>query len=770
MATSIFFNGRVISVPGSYTEVDASGLEQVGVSAVGIVAVIGTAVGGMPVSAMSSPDDFIRITKPEKAREYFKSGDLREVSDMLFAPAKDPDIQAGAQEIVAMKVNPATQSEATLANVYGNALLITSKDYGAFTSQINVSIASGTEQGKLITVTFEDTVESGDNIGGDAMFKVKYTKPTGGWDAMTSEVTASGALKCSGTRAAAGRDSDISTQLSANDSVQVVSSSAGDTTQRVVVYGLDASNAALSETLNLNGTTAVIGTAVFSKILGARVIGTTVGTVSVKTDDGGTTILTIAAGTNPTKGLSAAAAMYVGGAALTTVADAASTAALLLIGYSTAGLVQMEKITLNGTTPVVGTATWSEITFIALGLVAAARTVTNTGTALQTSASTQNTLQKMADYVNARAVAGVGGFSCTLITGLTSLGVENLDVTTGAQGAVSCLSPAEPNYYADLWAVIDWLTNNSSLVEGSKISEAKGGAPSNTTSAIYLAGGSEGTTSFSDWQTALNFLKQTRVNSIVVLTADPAVHAALDAHCAYMCGIGRSERDGFVGLMNTALTDVPTKTEAKTQIQALNTRHLRAFAQAVKRYNIAGELQEFMPPFQAAIAAGMQAGAPVGTSLTFKYANILGLRQSSTWNPLDDGEEMIQAGLCFMENVQGVGRRVVRNVTTHLSSDNIAFTEGSVNAAVNFACFNFRTTLEYAVGKRGFAGTVNATKGLAINILGLMVDAGALVDYRSLNIELVVDVLEVGVEMAPVIPINFVKSIIHLVTTRQTAA
>jgi len=168
----------------------------------------------------------------------------------------------------------------------------------------------------------------------------------------------------------------------------------------------------------------------------------------------------------------------------------------------------------------------------------------------------------------------------------------------------------------------------------------------------------------------------------------------------------------------------------------------------------------------------MQAGSSVGTSLTYKFANALSIRQaggSGAWNPTDDSEEMIAAGLCFLENVEGVGRRFVRNITTHLSSSNICFTEASVNEAANFASLNLRTNLEVAVGKKGFAGTVNATKAVAVNTLGLLIDEQVLVAWRSLNIELVVDVLNVEVEVAPVIPINFVATTIHLVTVRQTA-
>ena len=165
----------------------------------------------------------------------------------------------------------------------------------------------------------------------------------------------------------------------------------------------------------------------------------------------------------------------------------------------------------------------------------------------------------------------------------------------------------------------------------------------------------------------------------------------------------------------------------------------------------------------------MQAGSSVGTSLTNKYENSLNFIQHSSWNPTDDGEEMIQAGLLFAEYIEGQGRRWVRNVTTYLTSDNLAFTEASVNEAANYATYEFRTELEYAVGRKGFAGTINATKGIAIGKLDALVLEEILVTWRSLGIELVLDVMEVGVEIAPVIPINFVKSTIHLVAIRQVA-
>lgn len=841
MASTIFFSGRVISSPGSYSEVDASGLESVGLGANGIIAVLGTVEGGRPVSSISEIKDILRIKKPGAGKTAFRSGDIREAIPHMFAPAKDADIQAGAQEIVVMKCNPSVQSTAVLVNAQGDALDLTSIDYGAFTSQINAAIATGTNQGKQVTIVFEDITEAVDDLGGDNLFELKYTTSTSGWDTMTAQLLATGVLSCRATRGEAGLDGDVSTLL-AQGGVRVVSADAGDVGQKVTVYGLDASGAAVSELLTLNGTNAVDGTQVFGagNVFGAKVAGTTLGAVTVSDQVIPTTIMTISLGANQSKGIVVGVTMYASTSPVSLVADAASAADVILIGKSSTGATIIHKVLLAGTAKSLGVTaavtavfTWngtatvtsgdtsevavgdwirldsddqwfkitalvtnvsvtianplglviptgatarsvtksvadfSEITGMAFGDVAAARTITAAAEAARTDPLVQKTVLKMADFFNARAVTSVGGFVFNLITGTTGYLASDLDVMTSA---VNCLDPANPGFTADLATIAAWINQNSILISAAVSSGGSGGAPTNTTNPVFLAGGSEGTAAFTDYQKALNLLKQLRINSVVPLTADPAVAAAIDAHCAYMGGIGRSERDGFVGLMNAALTDVPTKTEAKAQIVDLNSRHMRTWGQAVERFNIAGDRTEFTPPFGAAILAGMQAGSPVGTSLTYKFMNVLSFRQHSTWNPTDDAEEMIQAGLVFAENVDGQGRRVVRNITTHLSSNNLAFTEGSVNEAVNFAVFNFRTNMEISVGKAGFSGTENAAEVEAINTLGLLVDGGGLATWRSLDVELAVEVLEIGVEMAPIIPVNFVKSTIHLVTIAQAAA
>jgi hypothetical protein len=674
-----------------------------------------------------------------------------------------------------MKVNPATQSIASFANAQGNALDVVSLDYGAFTSQINVTIQTGSDllvARKLLTIRFEDTVEAVDNLGGDNIFTLQYSGGANGWGTAIAKVNGTG-IQADATRSYDGESDAITVQFGAAVLVEVLSSNVGDVGQAVTIYGTNAvDTAAQKETVTLNGTTVVTSTLQFRRVLGVIIVGTaTLGTVTVRAAPGGATVISLGIGVMQ-EGAFLGEYQFVNNTTISLVADGATTKQVLIFGRNPSGAAAQEIRALTGAVAVLSVGSYSLIEAIVTGDVEAARTVQVSAVAALASATIQTTVKKAADYFNAKQTVLIGpvtrGFIFTIVTTQTNFLVADLDFTVTPH--VNIFDPAVGAFKADLNAIIAWINQNSQLISASKATGASGGAPSNTSNPVFLAGGVEGTATFADYQAALNLLKQTRINTVVPLTGDPAVHAAVEAHCAYMGGIGRAERDGVVGALNAALTDVPNKTEYKAQVQDLNSRHMRVWGQAIERFNTAGERQEFLPPFGALVVAGMQAGAPVGLPLTSKYMNILGFRQHLSWNPTEDSEELIQAGCIIAVNVEGQGSRIVRNVTSYLIDDNLAFTEASVNQAVNFAVFNFRTALEAAVGQPGFSGTVNAAKGLALNTLGLAVDAGALVAYQGLDLELVLDVLEVSVEMSPVLPINFVETTVHLVTVRQVAA
>jgi len=86
------------------------------------------------------------------------------------------------------------------------------------------------------------------------------------------------------------------TQMSANDTVRVVSSAAGDTTQTLSITGRKADGSLASETLNLNGTTVVTSSNTYERLLKAELSATCAGTVTVARTTGPTTIRVIPIG------------------------------------------------------------------------------------------------------------------------------------------------------------------------------------------------------------------------------------------------------------------------------------------------------------------------------------------------------------------------------------------------------------------------------------------------------------------------------------------
>jgi hypothetical protein len=86
------------------------------------------------------------------------------------------------------------------------------------------------------------------------------------------------------------------TQMSVTETVRIVSSAAGDTTQTVTITGRLADGTIASETLNLNGTTVVTSSNTYERLLKAEMSATATGTVTVARTTGPTTIRVIPIG------------------------------------------------------------------------------------------------------------------------------------------------------------------------------------------------------------------------------------------------------------------------------------------------------------------------------------------------------------------------------------------------------------------------------------------------------------------------------------------
>ena len=61
-------------------------------------------------------------------------------------------------------------------------------------------------------------------------------------------------------------------------------------------------------------------------------------------------------------------------------------------------------------------------------------------------------------------------------------------------------------------------------------------------------------------------------------------------------------------------------------------------------------------------------------------------------------------------------------------------------------------------------------KGLAFDILERLIVDEIIVAFKSLTVDQIGDTFPVSVEIAPVLPINFIPITVHLVAVRATAA
>ena len=756
MATAIFFNGRRINVPQVVSKIDASALSTISPSAVGIVALVGTAEGGVPLTVDTTFSD---MTRSGQVYTRYRTGDLKTASLFAFEPSSDEAVPNGAQRIVGVKVNPATQSTGVLQDGSAvDAVDLTSRDYGLFTEQINITIATGTTQGKQITVVFEDESEVFDDVGGDPVLTVAYAAGSDGYDTITGQVTATQFL-APATKAELGLVAERTADIPAPGVLDVASDNVADTTQTITVYGLDASDVPIKESIALNGTTNVTGSVSFTKVLGCVLDAVAAGTVTVS-DSPISASLFVLATTVLTRGVVLTTATPVNGVVTVTI-DVDDATDCVIRGANASGVEVTERIdlTLANTTPVVGTTVFARITQIELGDTAAARTVSISCNAEAAGHSTYNTVSKLVDRLNT-----LDGFTAAaLVSNPTTFAMTDMDY----EAAVNLLA-VTANFTADLYAVIKKLNTESAYVSAARATGATS-VPANTIAPAFLTGGSEGVTTISEWQAAFELLRKRRVTTIVPLTRDPAVHNLLLSHLVERAGRLRSEANGYVGIGNTDGAG-ESRSTIKSEIQVLQSRHVSAISEECQRFDPeTGDATWYPPYIYASIAAGMQAGSPIGEPLTRKRPAVTDVRNDSSWSVENDVEELIDAGLMMSEKVDNVGIRWIRSITTHLADDNVVFTEMSANESANTAVFELRRQLELKIGQRGLAGSAAAIKGLANDVLGRLIDDEIIVAYRALQVDQIGDVFPVSVEIAPVLPINFIPITVHLVAVRAAA-
>lgn len=317
----------------------------------------------------------------------------------------------------------------------------------------------------------------------------------------------------------------------------------------------------------------------------------------------------------------------------------------------------------------------------------------------------------------------------------------------------------------DLQAIVDWFNSTG---EGfiTATREATAGTLPINLPFTYLAGGSEGVTTTAEWQKGFDVLQTVDVQWVVPVSADAAIHAMTDSHCAYMSNIARMERRAIVG-GDTGVTDDAAVLAAKT----LNSDRTSYTHLGIYDYDTNGKLTLYPAYIAAALLAGAFSGVNPGTALTNRTLKLRGIERKLR-NPTDT-DKLILGGVLAIEDTPR-GYKCVKSITTWLANSNYNRVEISVGVACDFVSRNVRNILDDLRGKKGSPAILSEAVSRTDSILrtlampepmgpGVIVGDKINPAYKNITASLEGDVLRVEFQASPVIPVNYIPIVIHAV-------
>jgi hypothetical protein len=688
------------------TGVQTCALAPIGLTATGIIGLIGEADGGAPGSAGilqaggSGVAGVVQIDDPVLAKQYFKSGPLADAIRLAFDSSADPRIPGGAFRVQVFKTNQSVQASTTMP---GTTAAVTADTIAAGTTTTVLNVTTGglvvnAHQGRWLSVT------------GFGMRRIVSNTATA--------ITVSpgfNAVPTNGTTATILASMMLvkSADYGAHTNGISIDFDAGVVNSQAYVVVIDMTNGKIEQSPEIGGSSflnlmyaggPITDSGVVVSCTSNTVVYTTAATPLVNAYVG--TVLQLPDGT---RRLISANSIPAGGQVTVTIDP---TMPVLTTAQQTAyvgGTVQVRNIT-------SATGSFSGSAGVATGLVIA---VLPTADNLNISFATQNltTLQQLVDYINANtnyiATVPVGVNANTTLLANFDFNARNTTVDVRFDNAV--LPATKGTFRQDLVTIINWINTYSTQVTASRSGgvAAEGSGPPQTTSGsvgtprsglpIYLTGGSRGTSSNSQWQTAFDTLQQVRVNHIVPLVSQDgatdgygstytfaSIAAMLTAHVTACAGIIRNERGGYLGMNGTLATLL-------SQAANANNTDVQVFGQKQTVLNVDGTVVTQQEWASAIMAASMRAGtAEVGEPLTYKFIKSQGFTQDTSWSPksITNVNSLIAGGVMFCEQVPGSGIRWVRDLTSYLIDDNIAYMDGNTREAVRFIAYDLRTSCE----------------------------------------------------------------------------
>jgi hypothetical protein len=767
MARFVTFNGVTRYDPGGITKINSQALSPVGLSAQGIVALIGEADKGAPASV-------VVIDDPALAKDAFGSGPLADAVRVAFDPSNDTRIPGGAQRVLAYKVNVSTQAETSM---YGDENVITDTAAAGSTSTV-VNLTTG-------GLTIDDHIGQWLSWDGGAIAVTQFRRIV---DNEAGDVTVSPAFEGIpiATDVVEIRENQLEVSASAygeGGNLVSIELEDGATTNKKVVT--------ISDGTTTETSPEILGDAsLYLKYVGGP-INSVGGLVSSVTALGFTVVSTVPPTLDEWAGM---LVRFSDGTQREIVTNTAADPSVVVL--ATGQDLSSELITsLDGSTAQIIDVTSGSMTVT--GAAGEATTLTTailpTADDLSLTFNPNETLNAFATRVNATT-----NYEATVPDGVNGDVVLMKEFDFGTVSTAvevrfdSAQAPTTDGHLRrDLHELVAWINDFSEIATAVRSSTGQEGSelPVNTTAPQYLTGAVRGISKNSEWQAAFDaFALQTnRCNHIVPLisrdlvlegnssTATFATVAAqLKSHVQLMRGSGQSERGGYIGM-------VGTRTEIIAQANNLNDPDVQLYAQKFTGLDVDASLKEFDEWSAAVTAAGRRSGAPgVGEPLTFKLCKTTALSQDSSWDPDDktDRNALIAAGIMFAEESPTAGFRWVRDMTTHVADDNISLIDAHTRDAVRFIAYDLRTSMENRfTGEKATPATVASMKSHIAAKMSLYLEDNIIVfsddpenltgvasipGYRRVRVSVVGNTASIKLEIFPVTGIVFQLSEIFL--------
>lgn len=311
---------------------------------------------------------------------------------------------------------------------------------------------------------------------------------------------------------------------------------------------------------------------------------------------------------------------------------------------------------------------------------------------------------------------------------------------------------------ANLQAVIDWINSPAQdfVTAERVIGASKPPAPCSG----YMAGGSDGLTTFDDWAASFEVAQDADAQWVAPISGDPAIHALADTHADYMSNVAMKERRVVCGSdLNT------TDMQAINMARALNSARTSLVHIGHYNYNPQGALTLYPPYITAALLVGAFSGVNPGTPLTNKAIKVRGLERYLR-NPTDT-DVLITGGVLCVEKADAGVFKVVKSITTWLNDRNFNKVEQSVGMATDYVARSMRKSLDVLRGSKASPITLQRAISIADSTLrelarpepqgmGVIVGDTKSPAYKNIQAQIDGDALRVQFECSPALPTNYV--------------